>query len=159
MGESTREVARANPSSLPLQSGVVSWPGLGKSGKGLVTHEFQADAPSFSLAWFSFPSPLIIQGVFFIKKSLHYIVWRGLMASLKQTTKENDMKTENKINAGKKITLTDIADDLNAGHWDALYYATELQISKLIDANRIDEDFSAHHFDYSEEMTSMTRFQ
>ena len=62
------------------------------------------------------------------------------------------MKTEDKIIAGKKITLTDIADDLNAGHWDALYYASEAQIHKLIDANRIDEDFASRHQDYSEEL-------
>jgi hypothetical protein len=67
------------------------------------------------------------------------------------------MRTEDKINAGKKINLSDIADDLNAGHWDALYYATELQINKLIDANRIDEDFAARHWDYAEEMHCMMR--
>jgi len=62
------------------------------------------------------------------------------------------MKTEDKIIAGKKINLTDIADDLNAGNWDALYYASEAQIHKLIDANRIDEDFASRHQEYSEEL-------
>lgn len=67
------------------------------------------------------------------------------------------MRTEDKIISGKKINLTDIADDLNEGNWDALYYATEAQVHKLIDANRIDEDFASRHQEYAEEMNYLTR--
>jgi hypothetical protein len=68
---------------------------------------------------------------------------------------QTKLKTENKIDAGKKITLSDIADDLNAGHHDALYYATEQQMQKLVDAKRIDEDLWWRHGDYQEEMACM----
>lgn len=60
--------------------------------------------------------------------------------------------TEKQIDNGQPVTLDAIAADLNNGDWDALYYATEVQISKLIDAGRISEDFFSRHQDYQEEM-------
>jgi hypothetical protein len=60
---------------------------------------------------------------------------------------------ETKIENNQKITLTDIAADLNSGNWDALYFASEEQIDKLILLGKIDEDFSSRHFDYQEEMS------
>jgi len=41
---------------------------------------------------------------------------------------------------------------LNNGDWDALYYATEEQVARLIDSGRISEDFFSRHQDYQEEM-------
>ena len=64
-------------------------------------------------------------------------------------------KTEQRINEGKKVTLEVIETDLNSGNWDALYYATEEQISKLIDSGRICEDFFSRHQDYQEEMRQL----
>lgn len=63
--------------------------------------------------------------------------------------------TDAKVEAGKKITLDDIKTDLNNGQWDALYYATEEQISTLIDRGDICEDFFSRHQDYQEEMRVM----
>lgn len=63
--------------------------------------------------------------------------------------------TENRISEGKKVTLNSIATDLANGDWDALYYATEEQIRKLIDSGRICEDFLSRHQDYQEEMRVM----
>lgn len=63
--------------------------------------------------------------------------------------------TDAKIEAGKKITLDDIKTDLNNGLWDALYYATEEQISTLIGRGDIDEDFFSRHQNYQEEMRVM----
>ena len=63
--------------------------------------------------------------------------------------------TENRISEGKKATLHSIATDLTNGDWDALYYATEEQIIKLIDSGRICEDFVSRHQDYQEEMRVM----
>lgn len=63
--------------------------------------------------------------------------------------------TEQLIESGKPVTLNVIAEDLNAGEWSALYYATEEQISALIDAGRISEDFFSRHQDYQEEMRVM----
>lgn len=63
--------------------------------------------------------------------------------------------TDAKIEAGKKITLDDIKTDLNNGQWDALYYATEEQISTLIDRGDIEEDFFSRHQNYQEEMRVM----
>ena len=60
--------------------------------------------------------------------------------------------TDKRISEGKKATLDSIATDLTNGDWDALYYATEEQISKLIDSGRICEDFLSRHQDYQEEM-------
>jgi len=59
---------------------------------------------------------------------------------------------EQLIEQQKPITLVAIATDLNSGNWEALYFATEKQIDKLIDTNRIDEDFGSRHQDYQEEM-------
>ena len=42
------------------------------------------------------------------------------------------MTTEDRINAGLKPTLKSIHADINAGNWDALYFATENQINTLI---------------------------
>ena len=64
-------------------------------------------------------------------------------------------KTEQRIIEGKKATLESIATDLNNGAWDALYYATEEQVSNLIDSGRICEDFFSRHQDYQEEMRVM----
>lgn len=63
--------------------------------------------------------------------------------------------TENRISEGKKATLDSIAIDLTNGNWDALYYATEEQIIKLIDSGRICEDFFSRHQYYQEEMYVM----
>jgi hypothetical protein len=62
----------------------------------------------------------------------------------------------NKIESGLKPTMNDIAIDLNSGDWDALYFATEKQINKLIDEGKISEDFSSRYEDYQEEMRCMT---
>ncbi|URC15141.1 hypothetical protein GD1_17 [Paraglaciecola Antarctic GD virus 1] len=56
------------------------------------------------------------------------------------------------IEKRKKVTKKAILQDLLAGDWDALYFATEEQISSLIDSGKIDEDFSSRHQDYQEEM-------
>lgn len=63
--------------------------------------------------------------------------------------------TEKLVGAAQPITLDAIAADLNSGEWDALYYATEDQITALIDAGRICEDFFSRHQDYQEEMRVM----
>lgn len=60
--------------------------------------------------------------------------------------------TEALAGNAQPITLDVIAADLNAGEWDALYYATEEQIAALIDAGRICEDFFSRHQEYQEEM-------
>lgn len=62
---------------------------------------------------------------------------------------------ETAIDNGHAIQLGDIEADLNSGNWDALYFATESQISKLIEAGRIDEDFASRHQEYREEMRCM----
>jgi len=64
-------------------------------------------------------------------------------------------KTEQRISEGKKVTLEAIETDLNNGDWDALYYATEEQVTSLIDSGRISEDFFSRHQDYQEEMRVM----
>ncbi len=63
--------------------------------------------------------------------------------------------TEQRISEGKKATQESIATDLNNGDWDALYYATEDQVTRLIDSGRISEDFFSRHQDYQEEMSMM----
>lgn len=60
--------------------------------------------------------------------------------------------TEKRIEEGKKVTLESIETDLNNDCWNALYYASEDQISQLISENRISEDFFSRHQDYLEEM-------
>lgn len=60
-------------------------------------------------------------------------------------------KTELLVSEGRKPTLAAIADDLNGGAWDALYYAAEEQVCALIDQGRISEDFFSRHQDYQEE--------
>jgi hypothetical protein len=64
-------------------------------------------------------------------------------------------KVTQKIENNQKPTLSDIAADLNDGDWDALYFATEKQINKLIGQGKIDEDFSSRYQDYQEEMRCM----
>jgi len=63
--------------------------------------------------------------------------------------------TETQISNGQRVTLNAIETDLNAGKWDALYFAKEEQILALINANRICEDFLSRHQDYQEEMRVM----
>jgi len=60
--------------------------------------------------------------------------------------------TEQRITEGKSATLESIETDLNNDCWNALYYASEEQISQLISENRISEDFFARHQDRLEEM-------
>ena len=60
-----------------------------------------------------------------------------------------------KVEANQKPTQNDIAYDLNNGDWDALYFATENQISALIDRGHIESDFFTRHQDYQEEMRIM----
>jgi len=67
---------------------------------------------------------------------------------------KTQLKTEQKIWHGKTPTLSDVADDLNAGHYDALYWATYKQMEKLVDQKRIDEDLLWRHDDYQTEMLS-----
>ena len=64
-------------------------------------------------------------------------------------------KTSTQVQNRQRVTLGAIAEDLNDGDWEALYYATEDQIISLINANRISEDFLARHQDYQEEMRSL----
>lgn len=64
-------------------------------------------------------------------------------------------RTETAIENGHKITEAMIAEDLNSGNWEALYFATEDQINSLIDSGKIDEDFYSRHQDYREEMRCM----
>lgn len=64
-------------------------------------------------------------------------------------------RVTSKIENGFKPTMVDIAIDLNNGDWDALYFATEKQINKLIDDGKISEDFSSRYEDYQEEMRCM----
>lgn len=61
-------------------------------------------------------------------------------------------QVEQLIEVGKKITLSAIESDLNSDNWDALYYASETQIRKLIESGKIDEDFFTRHQNYQEEM-------
>lgn len=63
--------------------------------------------------------------------------------------------TETLAGNAQPITLDAIESDLNGGEWDALYYATEKQITALIDAGRICEDFFSRHQDYQEEIRVM----
>jgi hypothetical protein len=63
-----------------------------------------------------------------------------------------ESKVTKLIEQKKPITLEAIAFDLNNDNWDALYFATEEQISKLINSGKIDEDFDSRHQDYQEEM-------
>lgn len=56
------------------------------------------------------------------------------------------------IDDHQPITLDAIESDLKNDCWDALYFATEEQISELIKADRIDEDFFSRHQNYLEEM-------
>jgi hypothetical protein len=67
---------------------------------------------------------------------------------------KTQLKTEQRIEDGKTPTLSDVADDLNAGHYDALYYATYKQMYELVDQKRIDEDLLWKHDDYQSEMSS-----
>ena len=60
--------------------------------------------------------------------------------------------TEERIEKGQSVTLESIEADIKNDCWNALYYATEEQISKLIDQGRISEDFFSRHQDYQEEM-------
>jgi hypothetical protein len=64
-------------------------------------------------------------------------------------------KTEQAIEAGRKITLSMIESDLISGNCDALYFATEKQIVRLIDTGRIDEDFYSRWDQYQEDMRCM----
>ena len=66
-------------------------------------------------------------------------------------------KTSTQVEKRQRVTLDAIAEDLNDGDWEALYYATEDQIFSLINANRISEDFLARHQDYQEEMRVLIR--
>jgi|TARA_R100001079_G_scaffold62377_1_gene32176 hypothetical protein len=66
-------------------------------------------------------------------------------------------KTSTQVEKRQRVTLDAIAEDLNDGDWEALYYATEDQILSLINANRISEDFLARHQDYQEEMRVLIR--
>ena len=65
------------------------------------------------------------------------------------------MTTEDRINAGLKPTLKSIHADINAGNWDALYFATENQINTLIDKRGLDEDFYSRWDAYQEDMRVM----
>lgn len=60
--------------------------------------------------------------------------------------------TEKRITEGQSVTLKSIETDLNNDCWNALYYASEEQIDKLISQKRISEDFFSRHQDYQEEM-------
>lgn len=68
---------------------------------------------------------------------------------------KTQLKTELKIFAGMKFTLSDLADDLNAGWLDALYYATEQQMHRLVEAKRISEDLLWRWGDYQEEAAQL----
>tara|TARA_Y100001936_G_C16054295_1_gene659910 strand:+ start:1688 stop:1927 length:240 start_codon:yes stop_codon:yes gene_type:complete len=56
------------------------------------------------------------------------------------------------VENGQKVTLEAIETDLNNDQWDALYFASEEQISKLISEGRICEDFSFRYENYQEEL-------
>lgn len=60
--------------------------------------------------------------------------------------------TSQRIEDGKKPTLKSILTDIKSDDWECLYFATESQISSLIDSGKIDEDFGSRHQDYQEEM-------
>lgn len=60
-----------------------------------------------------------------------------------------------KIEQGQSFTLDDIANDLNSGNDEPLYFADEAQIDTLIRQGRIDEDFSSRYQDFQEEMRCM----
>jgi hypothetical protein len=69
---------------------------------------------------------------------------------------EDMSRVTQKAEKNQKPTQADIAFDLNNGDWDALYFATDNQISALIDRGLIEEDFFSRHQDYQEEMRIMT---
>jgi hypothetical protein len=60
-----------------------------------------------------------------------------------------------KVGSGHKITANDILQDIKAGYDDALYFATEEQVSKLIDAGKISEDYFSHWQSAQEEMAHL----
>ena len=62
------------------------------------------------------------------------------------------MNTSQRIEAGLKPTLESIEGDLIRGDLDCLFFATEKQISSLIDKGAISEDYSSLYQDYQEEM-------
>ena len=53
------------------------------------------------------------------------------------------------------MNMKEIADRLNKGDWEPLYFATEKQILSLIDQGKIDEDFYCRWDSYQEEMRYM----
>ncbi len=61
-------------------------------------------------------------------------------------------KVNQQVENRQRVTLAAIESDLNNDSWDALYFATEEQISTLIRQGKISEDFSSRHQDYQEEM-------
>jgi hypothetical protein len=63
-----------------------------------------------------------------------------------------ESKVNQLVEQSKPVTLDAISSDLNNDCWDALYFATEKQISSLIDSGMINEDFFSRHQDYQEEM-------
>lgn len=65
------------------------------------------------------------------------------------------MKYQDQIEAGQKVSLAAIKEALDANDWDVLYFATEEQITILIDRGDIDEDFGARRDNYAEEMRCM----
>ena len=53
------------------------------------------------------------------------------------------------------MNMKEMASRLNNGDWEPLYYATEQQISTLIEKGEIEEDFYSRHQDYQEEVRCM----
>ena len=52
----------------------------------------------------------------------------------------------------KKVTQKAIVADIQNGNYNCLYFASEQQISKLIDTGKISEDIDSVWQDYQEEL-------
>ncbi len=63
--------------------------------------------------------------------------------------------TEKRIEEGKKATLKSILEDLNNGHYTALYFTSEDQICTLIEQGKVSEDVWPTWVSYSEDMRIM----
>lgn len=63
--------------------------------------------------------------------------------------------TEKRIEEGKKATLKSILEDLNNGHYTALYFTSEDQICTLIEQGKVSEDLWSDWVSYSEDMRIM----
>lgn len=65
------------------------------------------------------------------------------------------LSTCERIEEGLKPTLASILNDIKNDDWSCLYFASDIQIGKLINSGKICEDFFSRHQNYQEEMRCM----